>query len=203
MNYLDKNRRYIYMFLAFWAIVVLFGLLFLKNKDSQTEQQPINPVTQAEVTASQEAPKETYIENSTQPFTVGKKVPAFEIRTVNGSISNQDLLGQPTLLEFIATWCPHCQKTTPSVKRALDIVPTNFVMVGAADENDQVVTDFFKSYRLPGQVGFDDGTSLIRRFGGTGYPTLVYLNSKGELVLATSGESTTKEIVNNLRQIEN
>jgi len=203
MNYLGKNRRYIYMFLAFWAVVSLLGLLFLKNKNQSEPVTPVDQITQAEIAASQSAPKETYIENTSKQFKVGKKIPPFKIRTLTGTITNKDLLGKPALLEFIATWCPHCQKTTPEVKKALESTPTRFIMVGSANESDSVVVDFFKRYQLPGQVGFDDNTDLIRNFGGTGYPTLAYINSKGELFLTTSGESTRKEIIRNLRQIEN
>jgi thiol-disulfide isomerase/thioredoxin len=47
---------------------------------------------------------------------IGKPVPAFEVTTLKGkTITNEDLIGNNTLLFFWLTHCPVCQRITPNM----------------------------------------------------------------------------------------
>ena len=49
---------------------------------------------------------------------VGKSMPEFSMTTLDGkTITNADLKGKVVLLDFWATWCPPCKKTSPVVQK--------------------------------------------------------------------------------------
>lgn len=189
------------MALTVVAAALLLLLLLVSNQKSEPTKSTQEQIVQAEQAVSTPT-KDVAVVKEQPVFEPGQKV-NFSLRSESGKIQSTKFVGKPLMLEFIATWCPHCQKTTPNVATALSQVPTEFIMIGAADEGDAQVADFHRRYNLPGLVGFDDNLELIRRFSGTGYPTLVYIDSEGRLVSSRSGEASVSEIVKNLRQIQN
>lgn len=195
----ENEKKRIYIALTVLAILGLVFLVLLSSKNKETSA-PIS--SQTEILKAEERAANSGVQTEIKTPSVFKKgsVPSFEIRTENSSITSESLKGKPTLIEFIATWCPYCQKTAPNIKKALGSSSANFIMVGAANESDQAVIDFHKQYGLPGQIGFDDDLKLIRQFAGTGYPTLVYLDSEGRFVSSSSGEASKKEIEDSLRR---
>ena len=55
---------------------------------------------------------------------VGSKAPAFTLKTPTGqTVSLSDYRGKATLLEFFATWCPHCDAEAPHVSKLFASLP--------------------------------------------------------------------------------
>jgi len=74
-------------------------------------------------------------------------------------------------LDIYATWCGPCKRLkakTFSIKEVGDYYNKTFVNIA-----------------LDGVKG--EGLELVKKYNVTGYPTLLYINSKGEIVKGTSG----------------
>ncbi|MCI8998469.1 MAG: thioredoxin family protein [Muribaculaceae bacterium] len=79
---------------------------------------------------------------------------------------------RPVLMEFYATWCPHCQRMMP-------------VMAELKDEMDGVAEIF--------QIEGDDNPELMDKFNVKGYPTFI-LYKDGQEVWRDSGEKPYSEL---------
>ena len=50
------------------------------------------------------------------------KLPTLNLQMADGSpLNTQDLLGQPYVLHFWATWCPYCKKLQPALQKIDDM----------------------------------------------------------------------------------
>jgi len=103
--------------------------------------------------------------------------------------------GRPTLVAFLAHWCPHCQRELPVLvdladDGAFDDVRTVAVLTGsnAAAENFPP-TAWLEREGWTGDVLLDDErTTAATAYGFSGYPFLVVLDGDGEVVARTAGE---------------
>lgn len=87
--------------------------------------------------------------------------------------------GKPVFVDVYATWCGPCRYMNKMVftKRK----------VGA------FYNDNFISVKIDAEKG--EGKALARKFGVTAYPTLVFLNAKGEVVINEEGARTAGQII--------
>lgn len=110
--------------------------------------------------------------------------------------------GEPTLIAFLAHWCPHCQAELPLLvdleeQGAFDGVRTVAVLTGT----DEAAPNFPPAAWLQdegwaGDVLVDDeGTSAGIAYGLAGYPFMVMLDADGRVVARTSGELPAEDVV--------
>lgn len=122
---------------------------------------------------------------------VGNRAPDFAVTTVDGTtVRLSDLRGRPVVLEFFATWCPHCYNDFSAVK---DVYPQykNNVTYLLVDLDLKEGKDIIARYRdRNGFVGtFATGNAAILRDYAVTYTTTKYLISKDGIILrASSGE---------------
>ncbi len=89
---------------------------------------------------------------------MGKPAPAGSFTTVTGrTLDVTALRGHPTLLWFVATWCPACQSGTRAVARHLDELEAHGVRV--------VELELFDNLGQPGP----SVAELARSYGGARY----------------------------------
>jgi thiol-disulfide isomerase/thioredoxin len=135
---------------------------------------------------------------------VGTTAPAFALKTPQGDpVSLQSFRGKAVLLEFFATWCPHCNAEAPHLKalaQSLGEARFAFVSVNADSEDAPSVFAYHRYYGLPFLSLLDPGspTGSFHQQGGPGpvtlryriqsYPTFYVLDSKGRIFWATAGE---------------
>ena len=135
---------------------------------------------------------DSYTPNDEGLIETGASAPAFTAQTVDGS-GNVSVGGggdgQPTLLVFFATWCPHCQNEAPIVSDLADQNDDLRVVMAGIDgqDNPQKVQEFAQSYGIEGPAVYEP--SLGQRYQVTGYPTVYVLNGSGKVVAANSGET--------------
>jgi len=134
----------------------------------------------------------------------GTQAPAFTLKTPQGdSVSLASLSGKAVLLEFFATWCPHCQAEAPHLaKLARELKPqgVEFVSVNADAEDAASVFAYHRYFGLPFPSLLDPGqpTGSFTQQGGRGpvstdykvgaYPTLYVIDPQGKVVWADDGE---------------
>lgn len=109
---------------------------------------------------------------------------------------------EPTLLVFLAHWCPHCQAEVPilvdlSTSGALDGVRMVAVLTGTnADAPNYPPADWLESERWPADVLLDNDTfSAGNAYGLTTYPYIVAVAGDGTVVGRASGEMPDSDIL--------
>ena len=104
--------------------------------------------------------------------------------------------GTPTLVVFLAHWCPHCQREVPVLTEwaANGGVPDGVNVIGVATSTTSQRPNYPPSAWLerehfPFPVIADSATyDAATAFGLTSYPYFVALDSKGRVVTRASGE---------------
>ena len=112
----------------------------------------------------------------------------------------------PTMVVLLAHWCPHCNREIPVLNewRESGEIPDNLHIVGVStgvtSERDNFPPDEWLT-RLDWQwpvladsdAGADDPeddvvASAFRAYGGTSFPTMLFIGSDGRLLARASGE---------------
>ena len=134
----------------------------------------------------------------------GAKAPGFTLKTPTGqSVSLTDFRGKAVLLEFFATWCPHCNAEAPhlrSLSKSLPATKYAFVSVNADGETAPSVFAYHLyygfsfpalldpsghpgSFSSPGTAGTVSSTYRVASF-----PTFYVIDTNGRIVFASDGE---------------
>jgi peroxiredoxin len=135
---------------------------------------------------------------------VGSKAPAFTLKTPEGeSVSLASLRGKAVLLEFFATWCPHCNAEAPHLQQLYASLPKDryaFVSVNADGEDAASVFAFHRYFGLPFPALLDPSSQpgSFHRQGAPGavtqayrvgaYPTFYVLDPSGSIAWRSDGE---------------
>ena len=110
--------------------------------------------------------------------------------------------GKPTLIVFVAHWCPHCQREIPRLVEwsADGGVPEGVDVVGIATGTDESRDNYPPSEWLEREewefpVVLDDEASTAGiAMGIDAYPFFVLLDASGKVVLRDSGELDTDDL---------
>ena len=106
--------------------------------------------------------------------------------------------GAPTLLVFLAHWCPHCQREVPLLVQwnRDGLVPSGLDVIAIATSSDPASPNFPPSEWLAREefpplwpVMTDSGEkTAANAMGVSGFPFFVLLDSSGKVALRISGE---------------
>jgi peroxiredoxin len=135
---------------------------------------------------------------------VGSRAPSFRLRTPQGhSVSLAGTRGQAVLLEFFATWCPHCNAEAPHLRALANTLPKQryaFLSIDADGENAASVFAFHRYYGLPYAALLDPSAHpgsfsapgapgpVSTRYRVESYPTFYVLAPDGRIVWRSDGE---------------
>lgn len=142
--------------------------------------------------------------DSTIDSALGKKGPSLSGARFNGSevTITPGTSGKPTMLVFLAHWCPHCNREIPRLVEWNDkgLVPDGLRVVGitTASRNDQAnwpPSEWIQNMKWPFDVMADsEASEAAAAYGVDGYPFMVILDAEGKVVKRTSGEHELSEI---------
>ncbi len=128
---------------------------------------------------------------------VGAHAPDFTLSTATGTrVSLSDYRGKTVLLEFFATWCPHCQAEAQHLARLFAALPPArfaFLSVNADSEDAASLYAFDRFFHIPWPTLLDPGSPAgsYKQVGGAGpvtraygvalYPTFFMVDAKGRI----------------------
>ena len=135
---------------------------------------------------------------------VGKQAPSFTLDTPQGTaVSLSSFRGKAVLLEFFATWCPHCNAEAPHLERLYASLPKAkiaFVSVNADGETAPSVFAFHRYYGLqypalvdpsshPGSFNVQGAAGRVStEYQVEDFPTFYVLDPHGKIVWRSDGE---------------
>lgn len=190
---LGMKRKVFYplLLLLLAAAVIIFFLVSGGGDEPEVSSSP-DAIAQFEETET----------SSLELLEPGDAAPEIDLNVLAGE-GSAGFEGKPAMVEFIATWCPHCRKMAPVIDRALDRVPTKLIMVGADRESDRKVIRFhqhFLEHPMKGVAVNDLGESVADAYGVPAYPTMAFINNNGVIVALLSGERTKADVIRLLRK---
>lgn len=142
-------------------------------------------------------------ESSDADPAVGLTAPVLEGASFDGTpITIGGPTDGPTLVVFLAHWCPHCNREVPELIALNDRggIPADLNVIGVSTAVNpdypnyppsQWVVD--KGWPWPVMADSDTATALVA-YGGDGFPFEVLIDEQGQVLARKSGESTADQI---------
>ena len=135
---------------------------------------------------------------------VGMLAPVLSGKGFTGNVVTTESTGTPTLVIFLAHWCPHCQREVPLLVEweKSGNMPTSIDIVAVATGTDSANPNFPPSEWLAREnfpatwpVMADSADKVGGdAFGLSGYPYFVLIGGDGKVLWRASGEVTMEEL---------
>jgi thiol-disulfide isomerase/thioredoxin len=205
-----NNRTLLIVIGAIVAVLALAGIAVLAGggDDSagvlapgETVAGPTGPVEENRPVEVTDAPLPR-LEAEPDPV-IGAALPLIEGQTFDGNpISLGGSADGPTLLVFLAHWCPHCNDEIPELieLRNRDGIPADMTVIGVSTGVDNTAPNYPPSEWLvdkgwPWDAMADDGDSTAFLYaGGSGFPYLVVLDADGNVLARDSGTKSAEDL---------
>jgi cytochrome c biogenesis protein CcmG, thiol:disulfide interchange protein DsbE len=132
---------------------------------------------------------------ATRDAAVGLPAPHLEGTGLDGEELTVPSAGIPTVVAFLAHWCPHCQREVPQLVDWFveDGLPADVDLVAVATANERTATNFpagewlhREAWPVPTMLDDEDNSSGLA-YGVSGYPFFVAIDAEGTVVARTSG----------------
>lgn len=197
---------------AIVVIVALFAAAFFLTKGEDDPAADGNGNTELQETGPVEVEGDSLplFESPDGDEAVGLQAPILTGETFEGDPIEIGASGRPTVVIFLAHWCPHCQAEVPRVKAFIDEegVPEGVDIVSVATGTDDTQANYPPSAWLEGEgwqpevmVDGADGVAADT-YGLSAFPYFVLLNADGTVNARISGEvdmGTFAEMLANLQ----
>ncbi|MCS7142628.1 MAG: TlpA family protein disulfide reductase [Aigarchaeota archaeon] len=157
-------------------------------------------------------------QQSSQPLQTGtgpgRIAPDFTLNVITSSgltperLSLSTLRGKVVLLDFVLSWCPHCNSMEPTLKRLYnDFRPYNVEFVTIAGDDERTDEDqtaaFVARHSIPWKVVFDQRLEVFARYNVQGTPTYYVVDSDGTIVGNLVGSQTYESLAALIRRALN
>jgi thiol-disulfide isomerase/thioredoxin len=104
------------------------------------------------------------------------------------------------LLDFWASWCGPCRDSLADLKRFQSAFGSDQVEVISIDEDrdERTWNAFVSQNQMNWEQRFDAGGESARRYGVTGFPTYILMDSKGTVLQRYHGEDPEQSLVDRI-----
>ena len=207
---MKNNRTLLIVVGAIVAVLALAGIAVLAGGDDEsagvlapgeTVAGPSGPVEENRPVEVTDAPLPR-LEAQPDPA-IGTALPLIEGQSFDGEpISLGGATDGPTLLVFLAHWCPHCNDEIPELieLRNRDGIPADMTVIGVSTGVDNTAPNYPPSEWLvdkgwPWDAMADDPDSTAFVYaGGSGFPYLVVLDAEGNVLARDSGTKSAEDL---------
>ena len=132
---------------------------------------------------------------------VGKRAPAFQLKSLTGETFNlSSLKGKVVLLDFWATWCGPCRKEMPTMEKIHQELKGDGLVVLGLDvgEDRETVEKFLKTEKVSYPIALTVGSDVVRSFEVSAYPTYVLIDREGNIAavqVGSAGEGALRQVL--------
>ena len=179
------------------------------GSDSNTSSGNISEFSEITVTG-EELPAFDSVSSATDAA-IGMTAPVVSGKGFTGTEITTDGAGTPTLLVFLAHWCPHCQREVPLlVEWEKDgTTPTGIDVIAVATGTDPANPNFPPSEWLAREefpalwpvIADSADKKAADAFGLSGYPYFVLIDAQGKVFMRLSGEVPMDELTEIINQM--
>jgi thiol-disulfide isomerase/thioredoxin len=177
--------------IAVVVVVIVAVIAIISTGDEPSSESGSSQTRPVEVAG---APLVTYVADGADAA-VGVAAPTLSGQQFDGTPIDVKP-GRPTLVIFLAHWCPHCQREVPVLTQweAAGGVPEGVDVIGVATGTDPALPNYPPSQwladeKFPFPVMADSTSSdAATAFGLSAYPYFVLLDADGKVVQRASGE---------------
>lgn len=125
-------------------------------------------------------------------------VPSFKVSEISGKVLSQDdLKGKVSIINFWATSCVTCVKEMPTMIETYKKYKTDqleFIAVAMSYDPPMYVVNYSKTRELPFHVAMDSDGSVAKAFGKIQLtPTTLVINKSGKIIKRYVGEPDWNE----------
>jgi len=119
---------------------------------------------------------------------VGKMAPDFTLNSLNGQQINMAAYrnGQPAILYFWATWCPHCKKQLLELTKNKNSIESSGIKILAIDIEESAlhVQNYINENGIQFNVILDLDGAVTEEYMIVGVPTYFFLDREGNVIEA-------------------
>jgi thiol-disulfide isomerase/thioredoxin len=140
------------------------------------------------------------LDGGTDPA-VGQAAPVVHGHGLTGTQVTAPVAGKPTVVLFVAHWCPHCQRELPLVQRYVNQgrKPAGVALVAITTAIDPSRPNYPPSQWLQREhwttpVMADGNEDAANAYGLPAFPYWVAVDAHGEVVKRVTGELTPTEL---------
>jgi thiol-disulfide isomerase/thioredoxin len=106
-----------------------------------------------------------------------------DLKDLRYSGEKPQIEGQPYILEFWATWCPHCRSSIPRLNELHDKYhDQGLEIIGVTDESRSTVRNFMRKTPIQFTVGYDVYDKVGNEFGVSTIPHALLVDRNGKVV---------------------
>ena len=125
-------------------------------------------------------------------------LPSFKVSEISGKVlSQEDLRGKVSIINFWATSCTTCVKEMPQMIETYNKYKTDqleFIAIAMSYDPPMYVVNFAKTRQLPFKVAMDSDGSVAKAFGKIQLtPTTLVIDKSGKIIKRYVGEPNWDE----------
>ncbi len=120
----------------------------------------------------------------------GVPLPEFALTTLDGeAFPLTSIIGQPTVLNFFASWCAPCRAELPEfqAESLLAAGKVNFLGINTRETDIAAAKKLLEETGVTYPVALGDTGELFQEIGGLGMPTTVFVSAEGFILEVHSG----------------
>jgi thiol-disulfide isomerase/thioredoxin len=199
IDFIKNNRRNYFSFWWFRNRVVPNALLIYGDDSVQIQKllAMLNNIFPRKFTNTEEA--KALRMQLTGRLTVKENRPApnFEIKDIQGNLVNlKDFRGKFVLLDFWATWCIPCMKQIPFLKEIRKEYPSEkLTMISISADIDSSRFDSVIKEKGMNWIHIYNAEDLPKRYGIRAYPTLILINTEGQIIYDEWNTEDKKDVL--------